>query len=189
MKYFVSICFLVLAANVFSSPYGIGIDVSEYDTGIFIPIEFSEILRIEPFIRYYERDNSSVNHTFKSSDEYKYKEEVFGVGIFKKSNKSKVNHYSGVRLAYVKVGSRSDYQSNVIDNTPFRTGYRIEPLLGFEYSVNKQFKIAFEASLRYQETDANGDTVFQESERQDFFYEKEKIINTQTYFIARYFFK
>lgn len=124
---------------------GIGTSLSDYDKTIYIPINISESIRIEPSLRYakieyeYNFDNTS--------DIYNREEYEIGLGVFKKNQVSeKVNALVGLRMAYQKYTFSGSEDS---------TGYSFAPTLGFEYYFHEKVSIGTEIALRYDNTDNN----------------------------------
>ena len=187
MKKIFSLLVLLIFTTVTHAKYGIGISIKEYDMSIFVPIQMNNNLIFEPFISYYDRESKDIEKSSGNTDTDGYKEETIGFGIIKiKEAKHNINIYSGIRFAYIEEGFYySSNNSSSREDLP-HSGYRIEPLIGLEYPLTENFKLAFEANLRYQKTDRNIDRAF--NGNQEFTYEVNKETSTHSRFIARYFF-
>ena len=113
-------------------------------TEIFIPINISPTLRIEPEIGFFQ--SSSENENFKSSS----KSFSFGLGIFRMNLKDGINLYYGARLGLTRTSSSFEYSYNgsATDEQSVE-GFFIAPTVGGEYFLNNSFTLGGEAQLRY----------------------------------------
>ncbi len=179
------ICFSVLLVIVFSvnvsaTDFGIGVSVKSYDSAIYIPITISPAFRIEASVRYSESEDKR--------DDYKYERSSyeFGIGAFGTSKpRDFIVLYYGARLAYIN-GEYENSNNYYYLGSPGRDeefdGYRISPILGFEYFIIKNFSIGGEVELYFLKTEGE---IVDDGVKVDI---EENANGTYTRAILRYYF-
>lgn len=178
----------LLTCNAFAADFGLGVSVESNDAWIYVPIDVSPKLRVEPSIRYVKseaeiRSESDFGFTQLTTNEAQSLE--VGIGLFGLTAiLESVRAYYGARVAYIdseiEFRSVSEFDENSQEQST--NGYRISPTIGFEYQFNRRFSIGGEAAWYYEEV--NSDIDFPpgiaevDSERN----------GTETYLIFRFFF-
>ncbi|UCH63691.1 MAG: hypothetical protein JSU77_04385 [Fidelibacterota bacterium] len=111
---------------------------------IFVPINVSPTLRIEPGIGYYQ--SSTEDPDYESSS----KGLSLGIGIFPMTLRGGMNLYYGARLGRISTTSsyKYDYNGGETDEES-GTGLFIAPTFGGEYFLSSSFTLGGEAQLRY----------------------------------------
>lgn len=129
-------------ASAEGTKVGLGVSVKSDDTKIYLPIDVSQSIRIEPSIEYIKVD---------SNGDYDLIE--FSVGVFGLAPvSSDIGIYYGARIGYL------DFDS---DGAGDVDGYSFSPTIGLEYWVNERFSIAAEAEWSYVNLD--GDNGFSDT--------------------------
>ena len=178
------------SANAMAADFGIGISARSDDGWLYVPMDLSKSLRIEPSVRYGSSELSSGSGSFITQQESDRWE--LGLGLFgKKQITEQALVYFGGRLAYV------DSQSSFVETGTFggtirgegdQDGYRIGPTLGFEYIFGGHFSIGGEASYTYLDLEGEsvtrtGSGLFPSRSQSE-----QKSQGTQTQLIFRYMF-
>ncbi len=156
--------------------YGIGVSLKSYDNSIYLPIKLTNSIFVEPYFRQQEY-SSSYGSGSNSSEE----EEV-GLGFFAKvTEKNNMSIYYGLRGGYVEQIRKHQYVSDkVIEKN---SGYRIGPIIGFEYILFES--LSFGAEAEYYKTKLDGSTKDSVSTDKTRYTTK----GTDTRIIVRYFFQ
>jgi hypothetical protein len=156
---YVAMALALAASSVSAADFGIGISARSDDGWLYVPIDVSKSLRIEPSVRY---GSSEVSYSTGSIDSQDTETWELGVGIFGLKKVTDAAHiYYGARLAYVDTESTSSQTSSI--GTPIRgqssqDGYRIGPTLGFEYIFGGHFSVGGEASYTFLDLDGESTT-------------------------------
>ena len=147
MKKIVALVCSAFAIPAWSADAGLGVSFESNDSTIYVPIDFGNSWRLEPFARYAK----------SKADYYTRSEQLsIGAGVFAlKPLGESLRLYYGGRLAYL------DYET-ALYTTPLTGtvsregyGYSVAPTLGFEYSFNEHVSIGAEAAWYYQDLDLN----------------------------------
>jgi hypothetical protein len=177
-----------LGSSVSAADVGLGVSAKSDDAWIYLPIDVSPKLRIEPSVRYTEGESESTSQlrdlppTVSSSEAHSLE---VGVGLFGLTAPlESVRVYYGARVAYID--SENEFKSTgVFDEIVGESssdGYRIAPTVGFEYQFNRHFTIGGEAVWYYEKLE--GDDTRNET---TFTFDVDRT-GTDTHLILRYFF-
>lgn len=167
------------AGQAMAAEYGLGISAKSDSGLLYVPIDLSSRLRLEPFVRHTSSSSTQTVDfggeptTFRSNgDLIEGGVGLFGLAVPKES----------VRLYY---GGRASYFDSTSRSTSLRQssyGYRITPTLGFEYLFSSRFSLGGEVGYYFESR--NGETTtqgtIQESDSDN--------SGTESYLILRYFF-
>lgn len=126
---------------------GVGIGAKSNDSTIYVPIDFGEVWRLEPFVNYERSKDKTADVTFKTETL------SIGTGIFGlKSLAESFRIYYGGRLAYLDLEADQFATASTVYSDK-GDGFRIAPTLGFEYSFNEHVSLGGEAAWFYQDVD------------------------------------
>lgn len=133
---------ILLSANVLAD-VGIGVSVQSDDSRVYVPIEISDSLRLEPTIRYLKND--------QDNGDWEYSSESVEVGcglFFTNSIGENINFLYGARAAYVvrKYESGASYEEDL-------DGYMLAPTLGLEYFITERISIGADVAISYTDID------------------------------------
>jgi hypothetical protein len=140
------------STSLLAADFGVGISARSDDGAIYVPIDISKTLRIEPSVRYVSSDLSFSQDGSADKQESESDSWEIGVGAFGVKQISEVAHiYYGVRLAYVDVKATS---TDTSFGLPVRSetnqdGYRVGPTVGFEYLFGQHFSVGGEAAYTF----------------------------------------
>lgn len=160
---------LLCSANVWAAEYGIGLSAKSDDSLIYVPIDITSRIRVEPSVRFSNTNSKSVSTTpgFFATYETTYRTKIdqkeFALGVFGLTSVTdSARLYYGLRAAYIDAQSTYNieerYTSPLTDISTRREkgsqdGYRLSPTLGFEYLINKHFSIGGEVEWFYLDVD------------------------------------
>lgn len=147
MKKIVALVLCASAVPAWAADVGVGVSVESHDSTIYVPIDFGETFRIEPFANFLK--------TKSTASAYESRTETLqvGTGLFGlKSLGESVRIYYGGRLSYLDVDSESSYFAGGYGYNK-GNGFRVAPTLGFEYSFNRHLSLGAEAGWFYQDID------------------------------------
>lgn len=148
--------FLTSAAN--AADYGLGVTLSS-SSEIFLPINLSSDLRIEPSVALNRNDFKSGTGDFTSTNRaYNVKTGVFSIRPISEG----FNILAGGRLGYQRFVQRRTDFGILEDQTS--SGYIIEPSLAVEYLPFKQLALGAEASLFYSRLTPKNDQGFTQTQ-------------------------
>ncbi len=149
---------LVLTSAANAADYGLGVTLSG-SSEIFVPINLSSDLRIEPSVALNRSDFKSGNSEITSTSRaYSVKTGVFSIRPIGEG----FNIVAGGRLGYQRlVQRRTDF--GFLDDQTI-SGYIIEPSLAVEYLPFKQLALGAEASLFYSRLTPKGDQGFTQTQ-------------------------
>jgi hypothetical protein len=163
MKRILPLSLAVLTFNAFAADFGLGVSVESNDAWIYVPIDVSPKLRIEPNVRYIESESevqskSDIFGSIFTTSESQSLE--IGIAVFGLTSVLEaVRAYYGARVAYIdsefEIRSSGDFTE--ISQEQSADGYRISPTIGFEYQFNRRFSIGGEAAWFYQDIDIDND--------------------------------
>jgi hypothetical protein len=146
MKKILALVCTACASPAWAADMGVGVSTESNDSTIYVPIDFGDAWRIEPFVAYSKT---------KFGASARNEELSIGAGLFALQPLGEsLQVYFGARLAYL------DFEQ-AIYSTPFGTissdgdGYRIAPTLGFEYSFNDHVSLGAEAAWFYEDIEGN----------------------------------
>lgn len=142
MKKLVAFACCACASSTWAADVGVGVSAESNDTTIFVPIDFGDGFRLEPFVRHYtskiEIDDQSIRQ----------KSLQIGAGLFAlKPLGNSVNLYFGGRLSYLDLERSASF--DLTDEHGH--GYRVAPTFGFEYRFNEHLSFGGEAEWFYQD--------------------------------------
>ena len=156
MKKIVALVLCASAVPAWAADVGVGVSIESNDSTIYVPIDFGDSFRVEPFVNFSKTKHSSYGN--QSSVETLQ----IGTGLFAlKPLGDSIRLYYGGRLSYLDLESTANYfggNSYYYDSREGR-GYRVAPTLGVEYSFNSHLSFGAEAAWFYQDVDdsnANG---------------------------------
>lgn len=163
MKRILPLSLAVLACNAFAADFGLGVSVESNDAWIYVPVDVSPTLRVEPNIRYVESESEIQSESDFFGPQFTTNEShslEIGIGVFGLTSVlESVRAYYGARVAYIdsefEITSRDDFSE--ISQKQSAEGYRISPTIGFEYQFNRRFSIGGEAAWYYQDIDIDND--------------------------------
>ncbi len=133
---------LAMTASAMAADVGLGMGVAQNSGTVYVPIEVSPVLRVEPYVSVYKADRD--NATYKDVATLI----TLGAGVFGVQQAGEgVRVFAGARLAYVS--RKSDQTTDTYDNHARDTGMDLAPTIGFEYDLNKNLSIGGELGLAY----------------------------------------
>jgi hypothetical protein len=148
MKRLVTLACLACTAPAWAADVGVGISAKSNDSTIYVPIDFGNAWRLEPFVNYVQAKQelaagpSVDSHTLR-----------IGTGVFALQPLGEsLQLYFGGRLSYLDVEAEQ-FSSITGTVTSKGDGYRVSPTLGFEYSFNKHVSLGGEAEWFYEDVD------------------------------------
>ena len=153
MKKIVALVLCAGAVPAWAADVGVGVSVESHDSTIYVPIDFGETFRVEPFVNFSKAKSNS--YGYRSSMETLQ----IGTGLFAlKPLGDSVRLYYGGRLSYLDLESTANYFGgpNYYFDTHEGSGFRVAPTLGFEYAFNKHLSFGAEAAWFYQDIDGSG---------------------------------
>lgn len=116
---------------------GIGGSIRSDDTAIYLPIEISPALRVEPFFQWSETETTPGGTTETR--------QLGAGGFFRFDVYDHLQTYAGGRLSFVDM----EFAGTDVD------GFRIEPTAGVEFWATPRFSLALEAFLYWQDLDGS----------------------------------
>ena len=125
---------------------GLGGSVRSDDAAIYLPIEISPVIRVEPFFAWSETDLSPGGSTESR--------QVGAGGFYRFEAADHLQVYAGGRLSFVEM----EFAGGDLD------GFRAEPTVGVEFWATPRFTLALEAFLYREDLDGNNGGVAVESE-------------------------
>jgi hypothetical protein len=144
----------VLSTATQAADYGLGVTLST-SSEIFVPINLSSELRIEPSVALNRSEfKSSTGNITTTSGTYNVKTGVFSIRPVGEG----FNILAGGRLGYQKLVQRRTDFDFAQDQTT--SGYIVEPTLAVEYLPFKQLALGAEASLFYSRLKPRSDQGF-----------------------------
>jgi hypothetical protein len=148
-------CLMCAAVPAWAADVGVGISAKSNDSTIYVPIDFGNAWRLEPFVNY-AKTEQNYGAGIGSVDSRSLR---IGTGVFALQPLGEsLQLYFGGRLSYLDVES-AQFSTIGGSITNKGDGYRIAPTLGFEYSFNKHVSLGGEAEWFYEdvELDNNND--------------------------------
>lgn len=116
---------------------GLGGSLRSDDASIYLPIEISPLLRVEPFFQW-----SETEQTPGGSTEYR---QLGAGGFFRFEVHDNLQTYAGGRLSFVDM----EFGGGDLD------GFAIEPTVGVEFWATPRFTLALEAYLYWMDLDGS----------------------------------
>ena len=134
----------LIANNAYSAEYGVGVGVNNYNSYIYMPINFDEY-RVEPMLYY-----SDYTTTYDNTYSIYY---GVGLGFFKVLSQSQnTKLYFGPRITYgVAEGDSAGYVKT--------KNYALTPTLGFEYYLAENISLGGEVYITFEKSDGTNSTV------------------------------
>jgi hypothetical protein len=134
-----------LSTSALALDVGIGIGHGQNSGSIYVPIEFSPSLRIEPFLSVLKE--TSTTSSFSSS----YSDKAYGAGLFGvRQTTENTRFFYGARLAYAKREHEQVVSPSLgLSQNSSASGYSFAPTVGFEYLLQKNISIGGEATISY----------------------------------------
>jgi hypothetical protein len=170
---------ILLAGQALAADYGIGISAKSDNGLLYFPIDLSQRLRVEPYLRHTSVESTQTIRSSTGVTTFRSKFDLIegGLGLFGLAlPKESVRLYYGGRASYFDGESRS---------TSLRQdsyGYRITPTVGFEYLFNRHFTLGGEVGYYFQES--NVDTSLPVSRQEG----ESDTSGTESFLVLRYFF-
>lgn len=183
MRILASFVAILASGTSVAAEYGVGISAKSDNGLIYIPVDISPTIRIEPYIRHSSSDSKQridfggTETTFRSKfDQLEGGLGMFGLAVPKES----VRLYYGGRASYFDSDTRSS--STALQFKQSSYGYRIIPTIGFEYLFNSHFTLGGEVGyyFEHRNVDERSATSNRESESDQ--------NGTESFLILRYFF-
>lgn len=188
---YVAVGLALCSTSVLAADFGIGISAKSDDGILYVPIDISKSLRIEPSVRYAKSESYYDYFDQVGGDESKALE--IGVGVFGvKQLTDAVHIYFGGRLAYVDFDTSSFYARahGASSNHTAQDGYSVGPTVGFEFLFGEHFSLGGEASYNF--VDLEGESTTWRSNPFDSDVDREDIESkshgTDTRLVLRYMF-
>jgi hypothetical protein len=189
-KLCVAVGLALCSGSALAADFGVGISARSDDGFLYVPVNITSSLRIEPSVRYISNEQT-FTQTF-SEDSQETKQWELGVGVFGLKKVADAAHiYYGARFAYV------DVQSTTVGEGSFglpvygktdQDGYRIGPTVGFEYLFGGHFSVGGEASYMFLDVDGESSSRIGNGLSQSTLKTEQKTNGTQTRLIFRYMF-
>lgn len=179
---------LLWAGPAIAAEVGVGISAKSDDGLIYVPIDVSPKLRIEPHVRYSTDDSNSVETDPPTVNIVGQETESLevGAGIFGVSRSGEsLRVYYGGRVGYVYVRTVLNLDligGGTLRDTDTTDGFKIAPTFGFEYVFNSHFTLGGEVTYFFQRLE-DGRTT--ERAHTEFVGERN---GTESFLILRYFF-
>lgn len=129
---------------------GIGASARDSEFAIFLPIDVSPALWVEPFGQYYHSSETS------NFGDIRFTTINLGLGLFSRQGvRDQIEAYWGGRVAYVS--EKSEFASSIGKER----GFRVEPTIGASYLLTDRFSVSLEEALVFTKTTGSngvGDT-------------------------------
>ncbi|MCK4447446.1 MAG: outer membrane beta-barrel protein [Candidatus Marinimicrobia bacterium] len=108
---------------------------------VFLPINISPKLRVEPEIGYIQTSNERTNYESSSK--------IFsiGLGIFPMTLKCAINIYYGARIGFIHATSQETLNGESYEGSG--NGFYVAPTIGGEYYLSNSLTFGGESQLRY----------------------------------------
>ena len=148
MKKIVALALCACAVPTWAADVGIGVSAESNDSTIYVPIDFGDTWRLEPFVNY-----SKTKIKSDGGDSLKSETLRIGTGVFgARSLGESLRLYYGGRLSYLETETPlyTNAFGTVYDDGD---GYCIAPTLGFEYAFNDHVSLGGEAEWFYEDVD------------------------------------
>jgi len=147
MKHLLLAALLLLPAIAHGADVGLGASLRDSDATLFVPIERTPAVRIEPFFSWYKEDEDGPGSGSLESL-------TAGLGMFRKFEiRDRAQVYLGGRVGFSQFKFRTSAGPDQDSE-----GYTLEPTLGIEYRLVDQVAIAFEALAFYRNSSGQGGT-------------------------------
>jgi hypothetical protein len=195
---------VLCSASSLAADYGIGVSAKSDDAWVYVPIDVTPRIRIEPAIRFASGEsrntyNYEEGFFFPTSETVSSESDQMelSIGLFGKSQlMESARVYYGMRAAYIdgegETTSTAEYdlpRTVVNSNRQSFDGYRVAPTLGFEYSFTEHFSLGAEVAWFYLNVDGDSATRTVEGDEElsatTSGFEQESN-GTDTYVILRY---
>lgn len=139
-----------------AADFGLGVSVKSGDTTLYFPIGVSPGFLIEPSLNYTHSDAGQIGGAQNETTSLGASVGLFGL----KTTDHSVRLYYGARLGYVEAKQEFSFPG-VPTQSRDQDGYRIAPLIGFEYLFNDHLSLGGEGGYYYSELDDDaGDGTF-----------------------------
>jgi hypothetical protein len=123
---------------------------------IFLPINVSSKLRIEPEIGFFTVTSEDKTPTQNEKNKDYSDQFHFGIGIFPLKDLVSYNLYYGARLGYIHFSSYNENDMGyTVREESSSGGFFISPTIGGEYFFNNHFSLGGEVQVRF--TSLNGE--------------------------------
>jgi hypothetical protein len=133
---------LAMSAGAMAADVGLGMGVGQNASTLYVPIELSPSLRLEPYVTAYKSVRKDLNS--KNNSTYV----GFGAGLFGVQQTGEgIRVFGGARLGYVT--RKSSQTAESYDYSDRSSGVELAPTVGFEYDLHKNFSIGGEAGLAH----------------------------------------
>ena len=117
---------------------------------IFLPINVSSKLRIEPEIGFFMVTSDDETKTQNEKNEDYSDQFHVGIGIFPLKHLGSYTLYYGARLGYIHLSSYNEYDYGYkVRSESSSSGFYIAPGAGGEYFFNNHFSIGGEVQFRF----------------------------------------
>jgi hypothetical protein len=173
---------LLYTGHAMAADYGLGISAKSDSGLLYVPIDVSKGLRVEPFVRHSSTSSKQTVDFGDGPRTFRTESDLIegGIGVFGLAEpKESVRLYYGGRASYFDSESDSTSSSGSRQSS---YGYRITPTVGFEYLFTRRFTLGGEVG--YYVESRHVDTTILGS-RQEFDSDNS---GTESFLILRYFF-
>ena len=144
-----------LAAQVQAPAHRVGVGITVPDVGLFVPINVSSHVRLEPYINFQStRTDYDISPNF---DTVSTSFTQIGLGILSVMHpEERVNLYFGPRVGLLRASRKQNATGNQSDEKD--TGWFMAAAVGGEYSPAPRFSVGAEARIQYDHasTSASG---------------------------------
>jgi hypothetical protein len=132
-----------------AADFGIGLSVKSNDATIFMPIDVSQRFRIEPSLNYSQNEIENANQSAKVTSLN------FNVGLFGLvPTDHSVQLYYGARVGYARTETETNvFVLPIASQKEKSEGYRVAPIIGFEYLFNPHLSLGGEVGWVYSDLD------------------------------------
>lgn len=132
-----------------SGSIGFGVSFLEDGVAIYVPVNLTDYMRIEPVV---SMERITINSDRSNGSDITDRELTIGAGVFGlRPVGQSAQLYYGMRLLHLrKDGTETDSFSR--EESEYR-GYQAHALAGLEYSFGSHFSISGEAGLEYTDVD------------------------------------
>jgi opacity protein-like surface antigen len=166
------------ASSAMAADFGIGVSARSDDGTLFVPIDISKRVRLEPTVRYLSSESTSTSVIDVTSRSESKGLEV-GIGAFGLHQVSEAARiYFGARVTYIDIEDTFSSSERSAD------GFGVAPTFGVEFVFGQHFSLGGEAGYNFQEIDTETTSTFSGALSSS----EQETQGTQTRLIFRYLF-
>jgi len=154
-------------AEAMSAEYGLGVSL-DFDAPIlYVPIDFGDKFRVEPFFSYSQSKSKTIvygeNSPYTVVASENQMSSSIGVGVFGLGAVSEsIRAYYGARIALTTTENKLKYDggsrppgATLVPRKTTSDGFSLIPTFGLEYRFTPRFSVAGEATLALSAFDGN----------------------------------